>query len=91
MWIFIVAGALYLIGVGVVLVLRPSFMFTPDGAWKEFGIGKNDERYTPCPFWLFCLSWAAISYILVILTVPSTFNLYDVAVTPVDKFILPIL
>ena len=71
MWIFIVAGALYLIGVGVVLVLRPSFMFTPDGAWKEFGIGKNDERYTPCPFWLFCLTWAAISYILVILTVPS--------------------
>lgn len=67
MWTFIFAGLLYLTGVAVVLVLKPSFMFTPDGVWKEFGIGKNESRYTPFPFWLFCLVWALVSYIIVII------------------------
>lgn len=70
MWTFIIAGAVYLIGVGVVLVLRPAFMFTPDGNWKEFGIGQRDDRYTPFPFWLFCLTWGLVSYILVLLLRP---------------------
>jgi hypothetical protein len=70
MWTFIIAGALYLIGVGVVLVLRPAFMFTPDGNWKEFGIGQREDRYTPFPFWLFCLTWAIVSYVLVLLLRP---------------------
>ena len=69
MWIFIFGGTLYLIGVAMILVLRPSFMFTPDGDWKEFGIGKSSDKYTPFPFWLFCLVWALISYIIVL-----TFN-----------------
>jgi hypothetical protein len=70
MWTFIFAGLLYLTGVAVVLVLKPSFMFTPDGGWKEFGIGKNESRYTPFTFWLFCLVWALVSYIIVILIEP---------------------
>ena len=70
MWTFIIAGAVYLIGVGVVLVLRPAFMFTPDGNWKEFGIGQRDDRYTPFPFWLFCLTWALVSYVIVLLLRP---------------------
>lgn len=70
MWTFIIAGAVYLIGVGVVLVLRPAFMFTPDGNWKEFGIGQRDDRYTPFPFWLFCLTWGLVSYTLVLLLRP---------------------
>ena len=70
MWTFIFAGVLYLTGVAVVLVLKPSFMFTPDGVWKEFGIGKNEARYTPFTFWIFCLVWAFVSYILVILIEP---------------------
>ena len=70
MWTFIFAGLLYLTGVAVVLVLKPSFMFTPDGVWKEFGIGKNEARYTPFTFWLFCLVWAITSYIIVLLISP---------------------
>lgn len=70
MWTFIFAGLLYLTGVAVVLVLKPSFMFTPDGVWKEFGIGKNEARYTPFTFWIFCLVWAFISYIIVLLIEP---------------------
>jgi hypothetical protein len=70
MWEFIVSGALYLVGVAVVLVIKPSFMFTPDGNWKEFGIGQSEARYTTFPFWLFCLVWAVLSYVIVLLTLP---------------------
>jgi hypothetical protein len=70
MWAFIFAGILYLTGVAVILVLKPSIMFTPDGVWKEFGIGKNEDRYTPFTFWLFCLVWAILSYIIVLLISP---------------------
>jgi hypothetical protein len=39
-------------------------MFTEEGVWKEFGIGRDSTRYTWLPFWLFCILWALISYIL---------------------------
>lgn len=65
MWTFLIAGIVYLIGIAVVLAIRPEYMFTPDGLWKEFGIEKGTE-YTLCPFWLFCIVWACISYFLVI-------------------------
>jgi hypothetical protein len=65
MWAFLIAGIVYLIGISIVLAIRPSYMFTPDGLWKEFGIEKGDE-YTLCPFWLFCIVWAIVSYFLVI-------------------------
>ena len=68
MWVFIVAGAVYLMGVGVILVIRPSFMFTPVGDWKEFGIGQSEDRYTPFPFWLFCLTWALVCYFIVLMS-----------------------
>jgi len=68
MWVFVIAGAIYLMGVGVILVIRPSFMFTPDGDWKEFGIGQSEDRYTPFPFWLFCLAWALVCYFIVLLS-----------------------
>ena len=71
---FIVAGALYLVGVAVVLVLKPSFMFTPDGNWKEFGIGQSEARYTTFPFWLFCLVWAVLSYIIVLMVLPLMYD-----------------
>lgn len=78
MWTFIVAGALYLIGVAIMLVLKPEFMFTPDGNWKEFGIGKNKARYTPFPFWLFCLLWAVVAYTIVLLLLPFVVDVEDV-------------
>ena len=63
---FILSGILYLTGVAIILVVRPSTMFTPEGDWKEFGIGKRQDKYTAFPFWLFCLVWALVSYGLVI-------------------------
>ena len=70
MWVFAFAGAIYLVGVGIVLITKPTLMFTPDGDWKEFGIGQREDRYTPFPFWLFCLVWALIAYFMVMLVEP---------------------
>jgi hypothetical protein len=60
------AGLLYLIGVATILVIRPTLMFKEDGQWKEFGIGRNDEHYTWMPFWLFAITWAMLSYLIVL-------------------------
>lgn len=70
MIIFIMAGVMYLVGIAVLLIIRPLFMFTPDGDWKEFGIGQRDDRYTPFPFWLFCIVWAIVSYITMLVLIP---------------------
>jgi hypothetical protein len=61
------AGLLYLTVVAILLAIKPSFMFTEEGAWKEFGIGRNPATHTWMPFWLFAVLWALISYILTIL------------------------
>jgi hypothetical protein len=66
MWTFVISGALYLFGVGLVLMIKPAYMFTPDGNWKEFGIGQDCKRYTPFPFWMFCLLWALVCYLIVL-------------------------
>ena len=58
------AGLLYLIGIAILLAIKPSLMFTEDGSWKEFGIGRNPNTHTWLPFWLFAIFWAFICYIL---------------------------
>lgn len=44
-------------------------MFRKDGTWKEFGVGRRQEDYTWLPFWLFCVFWALISYIISLIAV----------------------
>jgi len=70
MTLLIFSGLLYLIGISVVLVLKPVLMFAQDGSWKEFGLGRNKDKYTWMPFWLFAIMWAILSYIIV-LTIAS--------------------
>jgi hypothetical protein len=62
MRILLYSGLLYLLGVGIVLAIKPALMFAEDGAWKEFGLGRNPERYTWLPFWLFAVAWAIVSF-----------------------------
>jgi hypothetical protein len=73
MWTFIFAGVLYLTGVAVVLVIRPAFMFDASGNWLEFGIGKPADKFTPFPFWMFCLAWALVSYAIVLIVCKFAF------------------
>ena len=67
MRLLIFSGILYLTGVAIILSLRPTLMFTDSGVWKEFGIGRNPATYTWMPFWLFCILWALLSYLLCVL------------------------
>jgi hypothetical protein len=71
---FSLAGSLYLVGVGLVLLAKPALMFSPDGDWKEFGIGQDQQRYTPFPFWLFCLVWALVAYFIIVSMEPQIFG-----------------
>jgi hypothetical protein len=72
MTLLIFSGLLYLVGISVVLVLKPEFMFAKDGKWKEFGLGRNQENYTWMPFWLFAIMWSILSYIIVLVIASST-------------------
>jgi hypothetical protein len=57
------ALGLYVLGIAVVLYIRPRLMFQDDrGVWKEFGLGTSDR--TLFPFWLFTIVWAISSYAL---------------------------
>lgn len=72
MYLLIYSGLLYLLGISIVLVLKPDLMFLSNGQWKEFGIGRSKERYTWLPFWLFAIMWAIISYIIVLVIASHT-------------------
>ncbi len=67
MRLLIFSGILYLAGVALVLMFRPALMFTEDGIWKEFGIGKSPSTHTWLPFWLFCILWSILSYIICVI------------------------
>ncbi len=65
MWVLLGSGIVYLIGISIVLMLRPELMFDEEGVWKEFRIGGDRRRYTWMPFWLFAILWAIVSFVLV--------------------------
>lgn len=65
MWVLIGSGVLYLIGISIVLVLRPALMFDEEGVWKEFRIGGDRRRHTWMPFWLFAILWAVTSFVII--------------------------
>ena len=62
MKILLIAGIIYLVGVAIILWMKPELMFREDGTWKEFGIGRDRDNYTWFPFWLFILFWSLLSY-----------------------------
>jgi hypothetical protein len=51
---------------------KPELMFSKDGTWKEFGLGRNSGQYTWIPFWLFAIMWAIMSYIIVLVVASHT-------------------
>lgn len=72
MSLLIYSGLLYLTGISVILILKPELMFSKDGSWKEFGLGRNKQKYTWLPFWLFSIMWAIISYIIILVLASAT-------------------
>ena len=65
MWVLLGSGMLYLVGISIVLILRPALMFDEEGVWKEFRIGGDSRRHTWMPFWLFAILWEVTSFVLV--------------------------
>lgn len=65
MRILLISGLLYLLGIAIVLALKPTFMFTDEGGWKEFAVGGNPGTTTPFPFWMFTIVWAVVSFFIV--------------------------
>ena len=63
----LLSGILYLIGIIIVLLIRPFLMFDENGEWKEFGM--ISKEHTIFPFWMFCIVWAIISYMISLLLV----------------------
>jgi hypothetical protein len=63
MHVLFLALTIYLIGTTVVLYVRPTVMFHPGGAWKEFSLNP-DDNHTYMPFWLFSILWALFSYLV---------------------------
>ena len=59
-------------GISTILILKPELMFTKDGGWKEFGLGRSKHKYTWMPFWLFAILWAVVSYIVVLVIASNT-------------------
>ena len=57
------AFIIYILGMGVVLYVRPSLMFD-GGAWKEFGLTKTNNNTTIFPFWMFVILWSIASYVV---------------------------
>jgi hypothetical protein len=72
MSLLIYAGLLYLLGISIVLMIKPQLMFSEKGIWKEFGIGRPSATYTWLPFWLFSMIWAILSYLIVLLIASHT-------------------
>jgi hypothetical protein len=72
MSLLIYAGLLYLAGISIILILKPDLMFGKDGTWKEFGLGRNKEKYTWLPFWLFAIIWSIVSYIIILVIASNT-------------------
>jgi hypothetical protein len=69
----IVAGMLYLVGIAIVLLIKPTIMFQEDGRWKEFGIGRDTAYFTYIPFWLFTILWSVLSYLSIMLIEDSLY------------------
>jgi hypothetical protein len=73
----ILSAVLYLLGISVVLLFKPELMFKKDGTWKEFG--TESSEHTVFPFWLFCIIWAIVSYIITMLIVGEYSEVKDAA------------
>jgi len=72
MSLLIYSGLLYLLGISIILTFKPEVMFTKEGNWKEFGLGRSKLRYTWMPFWLFAILWAILSYLFVLIIASYT-------------------
>jgi hypothetical protein len=90
------SAVVYLFGVALILYVKPTLMFRADGQWKEFG--TVSKEHTVFPFWLFCITWAVVSYILMLYlvgestsVVPLTTSAALAAASATPEDLVPVL
>lgn len=59
-----IAIGIYLILFGVLIILKPHFLYDTDGSLRQFGIGRTKK--TILPIWLLAVVLAIISYFFVL-------------------------
>jgi hypothetical protein len=60
----LVSIILFIILFGVIQMLKPSFLYNPDGSLREFGVGYKNK--TILPVWLLSLVLGILSYVVVL-------------------------
>jgi hypothetical protein len=60
----LVSIILFIIFFGVIQMLKPSFLYNPDGSLREFGVGYKNK--TILPVWLLSLVLGILSYVVVL-------------------------
>jgi hypothetical protein len=62
--ISLVAISLYIITFGLLVYIKPSFLYNKDGSLREFGLGTSKK--TVLPVWLASILIAILSYFFVL-------------------------
>ena len=64
---------LFILMFGLIIMIKPAFLYNKDGSIREFGIGYKNK--TILPIWLLSIILGIISYLLVIfyITKPKLF------------------
>jgi hypothetical protein len=60
----LVSILLFIIIFGGIQMLKPSFLYNPDGSLREFGVGYKNK--TILPVWLLSLVLGILSYVVVL-------------------------
>jgi hypothetical protein len=61
--ITLIAIILFIIMFGIIVMIKPAFLYNKDGSVREFGIGYRNK--TILPIWLLSLILGIVSYLLV--------------------------
>ena len=64
---------LFILMFGLIIMIKPAFLYNKDGSIREFGIGYKNK--TILPIWLLSIILGIISYLIVIfyITKPKLF------------------
>ena len=62
--VVMVAIILYIVAYGLIIMVRPSFLYKSDNTLRQFGIGYKNK--TILPMWLFAFIMGVVCYLAVI-------------------------
>jgi hypothetical protein len=67
--ITLIAIILFVIMFGLIVMVKPAFLYNKDGSVREFGIGYRNK--TILPIWLLSLILGIVSYLIVMFYLAS--------------------